>query len=136
MKKSPEKIFTKDVLKALRGESPRERLLHRLHGVALILGGLSASEAARIYGDSARAVAYWVKRFNDEGVAGLEEEARPGRPSKLDATRMKKVQTFLKQSEAKSQPVNADTLSNFILTEFGIALTSRQCWRILNRLKT
>jgi transposase len=102
----------------------------------LVLSGFSASEVARIYGDSPRAVAYWVKRFNDEGAAGLEEEARPGRPSKLNAAQMKKVQTFLKRSRAKSQPVNADALSSFILTDLRISLTPRQCWRILNRLRT
>lgn len=136
MKPATQKKIPKDALQQLRGASARERLLHRLHCVALVLTGLSSSEVGRIYGDSPRAVAYWVMRFKAEGVSGLEEEARPGRPSKLNPAQLRKVQTFLKQLAARSKPVNVEALAAFILTEFAIKLTPRQCWRILNRLKS
>ena len=123
------------MLRTLRGETPRERLLHRLHSVVLTLSGQSASEVARIHGDSPRAVAYWVTRFNDEGVAGLEEDQRPGRPSKLNARQMDKLQTFLKRSEQQSKSINAKALATFILKKFSISLTPRQCWRIRNKIK-
>ena len=116
-------------------ESPRARLLHRLHSVALVAYGLSASEVARIFDDSPRAVAYWVKRFKQYGLAGLEEEAKPGRPSKLNPEQMKKLQAFLERSQADAEPVKAEMLAGYILKEFQITLTTRQCWRILNRLK-
>ena len=119
----------------LRGSSPRERLLHRLHSVALVLHGLSAAEAAKVYDDSPRAVAYWVERFQDKDVAGLEEEARSGRPSKLAVSEMKKVQTFIQRSHTISKPLNAQTLSEHIRKNFGIKLTPRQCWRILRRFR-
>ena len=136
MNPTKQKKIPKDALRQLRGASARERLLHRLHCVALVLAGLSASEVGRIYGDSPRAVAYWVKRFKAEGVSGLEEEARPGRPSKLNAAQLKRVQTFWKQAGVQSKPVNAEALASFILTKLRITLTPRQCWRILNRLKS
>lgn len=136
MRKLKQKIIPKGALRLLHGASAHERLLHRLHCVALVLSGIASSEVGRIYGDSPRAVAYWVTRFKVEGVPGLEEEARPGRPSKLSASQMMKVQTFVKQSKVQLKPVNAEALSSFILTGFGITLTPRQCWRILNRLKS
>jgi transposase len=126
----------KEALKALRGESARERLLHRLHSVALVINGASASQAARIYGDSLRAVAYWVKRFKQQGIEGLQEVLRPGRPPRLNAAHRKKVQTFLRRSAAKRKSVRARMLAEYILREFGISLTTRQCWRILKQLKT
>ena len=135
LRKSKKHFLTKDTLKSLRGTTPRERILHRLHSVTLVLNGLSASEAARLYGDSPRAVAYWVTRFNDDGQRGLREEERPGRPSKLNAMQLKKTQRFLQQSEAKSKQVTAEELANFISEEFRISFTPRHCWRILNRLK-
>jgi transposase len=136
MKRKRKSILTKGIQQQLRGETPRERLLHRLHSVVLVLSGYSASEAGRIYGDSPRAVAYWVKRFNDEGMAGLEDDQRPGRPSKLDERQIKQLQTFLKQAKQKTELINAETVAAFILSEFGISLTARQCWRILNKLKS
>lgn len=136
MNPKPKTLRLKKLLVILRGETPRERLLHRLHSVALVLSGLSASEVGRLYGDSARAVAYWVTRFDAEGVRGLEEEARPGRPSKLNPAQMQKLAIFVARSERASKSVNANKLADFILTEFNVVLTPRQCWRILNRLKS
>ena len=131
--KKPKYETTKDTLKILRGDSSRERLLHRLHCVVMALNGSSASESARIYGDSPRAVAYWVRRFQQGGIEGLNEEARPGRPSRLNDAQMKKVQTYLTKAGAQSKPVNAEMLSVFILKKFKIFLTPRQCLRILKR---
>lgn len=125
----------KGLVRDVCAESPRARLLHRLHSVALVAYGLSASDVARIFDDSPRAVAYWVKRFKQYGLAGLEEESRPGRPSKLAPAQMKRLQAFLNRSKANSKPVKAETLAGYILKEYGIVLTIRQCWRILKRLK-
>ena len=128
--------ITKTMLKVLRGETPRERQLHRLHCVTMALNGSSASEAGRIYGDSPRAVAYWVTQFKQKGIDGLTEEARPGRPTKLSDEQLKKVQTFIKQSRGESKPLNSTAVAAFILTEFGIALNANLCWRILKRFTT
>ena len=126
----------KETLKTLRGNSSRERLLHRLHSVALVLKGYSASEAARLYGDSPRAVAYWVRRFEKAGLAGLEEEVRSGRPSRLLPTQWTRVEKFVNQQSKQSKPVNGDVLATFLQAEFKIKLTPRQCWRILKRLRS
>ena len=136
MNKSSSGAMVKETLKRLRGSSARERLLHRLHSVALVLNGLSSSEAARIYGDSPRAVAYWVKRFKQHGVSGLREEARPGRPSRVKPSHLQRVQTFIGRSRAASKPINADSVSAFLLKACGISLTHRQCWRVLKKLRT
>jgi len=135
MKQTSHFFITAKMLRDLCAKSPRDRLLHRLHGVALVFHGLSASEVARMYGDSPRAVSYWVKRFKERGLKGLEEDSRPGRPSKLNPSQWEKLQAFLNQARARSRPVNAETLSAYILNEFDVSLTVRQCWRILKRLK-
>ena len=122
------------MLNELRGDTPRERVLHRLHSVTLVLSGLSASEVARVFGDSPRAVAYWVTRFKKDGLDGLNEEVRPGRPSKLKPSQLKKLQTFLNKSPEKSQMEKAEMTAEFISKQFGIVLTVRQCWRILKRI--
>jgi transposase len=134
MKQNTKFILTGQMVRDICTKSPDARLLHRLHCVGLVNYGLSASEVARIFGDSPRAVSYWVTRFKKEGVDGLREEAKPGRPSKLNSSQMKKVQAFLKQSRAGSRPVKAETLSTFISNEFNIIITSGQCRRILKRL--
>jgi transposase len=127
-KKLPPKL-----LRTLRGSSPEERILHRLHSVVLVLNGFSCSEVAKCYGDSARSVAYWVERFEGKGLAGLEEEARSGRPSKLTPAQLKKVAGFLKGSQTGETPVDGKALSVFIKRRFGVSLTVRQCRRIVKQ---
>ena len=134
MTQKPHFNIPKGMVRDLCAESPRARLLHRLHSVVLVAHGLSASEVGRIFDDSPRAVSYWVKRFRQQGLAGLEEESRPGRPSKLNATQMKKLQTFVKRSQQSSKPVKADALAEYIFKEFRVVLTASQCWRILKRV--
>jgi transposase len=132
MQKATEKDVPNELLKALHGTSPHERILHRLHSVVLVLSGLSCSEVARLYGDSARIVAYWLERYETEGIAGLEEEARSGRPSKLTSTQLQSVKAFVKRS-SPSAPVSGEALSSFIKKRFGVSLTVRQCRRIVKR---
>jgi transposase len=135
MKQNAYHTISQEILEMLRGDSPRERLLHRLHCVTLVLNGLSSSAVARIYGDSPRAVAYWIKRFKKDGEQGLHEESRPGRPSKLNASQLKHVQIFLDKSPAQSKSERVEHLVGYILVKFGITLTVRQCRRIVNRLQ-
>ena len=133
MKRFAQFTISNTFLKRAHGASAAERLVHRLHSVALVASGLTASEAARIYGDSPRAVAYWVTRYKKLGLKGLTEESRPGRPSRLNLSDMKKLELFVRQSRKRSQVVNANVLTKYIKTTFDVTLTVRQCWRILKR---
>ena len=63
--------------------SDESRYDHRLHGVLLIAQGMTCPEAARLLGDAPRSVEYWVRHFEQRGLAGLVEGDRPGRPKRL-----------------------------------------------------
>ena len=136
LKQKQRRTVTKSILRALRGGTPRERVLHRIHCVVLVEGGRSASEVARMYGDSPRAVAYWVERFRAKGLPGLEEDRRSGRPSKLSDVEIKKVEEFVAGAKQRAEAINASALAKFIQSKFGVCLTARQCWRILRKLNT
>ena len=120
-----------EITEMLRGTSERERFLHRLHAVKLVLHGHSCSEVAKIYGDSPRSVAYWVKQFHENGTDGLREEERSGRPSKLNESQIKKLIAFIRKNE---EHVTGAMLSEHILKTFRVKLTARQCWRLLKTL--
>ena len=63
--------------------SQDSRYDHRLHGVLLVAQGMTCPEVARLLGDAPRTVEYWVRRFEEEGLTGLVEGERPGRPPRL-----------------------------------------------------
>src|SRR5882762_11725186 len=63
--------------------SEESRYDHRLHGLLLVAQGMTCPEVARLLGDAPRSVEYWVGRFERDGLAGLLEGERPGRPRRL-----------------------------------------------------
>jgi hypothetical protein len=63
--------------------SQESRYDHRLHGVLLVAQGMSCRQVAGLLGDGPRTVQYWVHAFEREGLAGLQEGERPGRPRRL-----------------------------------------------------
>jgi transposase len=132
---------TENVIFILQDEIRRTdeaRYDHRLHAILLVAQGMSSRQAAQYLGDSPRAVAYWVQRFEAEGLAGLADADRPGRSKKLNQGQINKLETALRNSPFDyGLSVNlwdGKTLSAHIQKEFGIQLGVRQCQRIFRQL--
>jgi transposase len=118
--------------------SEDSRYDHRLHGVLLVAQGMTCPEVARLLGDAPRSLAYWVHRFQQQGLAGLQEGQRSGRPSRLDEKQMAGINRVLrgKPSDAGMR-VNlwdGKTLAAWIQKEYGIQLGVRQCQRLFRQL--
>jgi transposase len=60
------------------------RISARLLALANALDGLPREEAARLAGMTGQTLGDWVHRYNEEGVEGLRDRPRPGRPCALD----------------------------------------------------
>jgi transposase len=99
---------------------------------------MSSRQAAQLLGDSPRTVAYWVQRFETEGLAGLADADRPGRPRKLDQNQVYQIEQALRKSPLEvGLSVNlwdGKALSAYIKKEFGIQLGVRQCQRLFRQL--
>src|SRR3954471_21431012 len=68
---------------ALRPPARRERdgcVSARLLALANALEGLPREEAARLAGMTGQTLGDWIHRYNAEGVEGLRDRPRPGRP--------------------------------------------------------
>src|SRR3954453_23193860 len=71
----------------LRRLARRERdgcVSARLLALANALEGIPREEAARLAGMTGQTLGDWVHRYNTEGVEGLRDRPRPGRPCALD----------------------------------------------------
>lgn len=130
-----------EMVLALQDEIRRtdeSRYDHRLHGVLLVAQGLSCREVARLLGDAPRTVAYWVQRFEDEGLAGLTEVERPGRPRRLSREQLEEISQALRKSPVEyglaSNLWDGKTLSAFVSIRWGITLGVRQSQRLFRQL--
>ena len=130
-----------EMVLALQDEIRRtdeSRYDHRLHGVLLVAQGLSCREVARLLGDAPRTVAYWVRRFEEEGLAGLAEGERPGRPRRLSKEQLEEVSGVLRKSPVdfglSANLWDGKTLSEFVAKRCGITLGVRQSQRLFRQL--
>ena len=111
---------------------------HRLHAVLLVAQGMSCPQVGRLLGDAPRTVEYWVHRFEEEGLSGLVDLERSGRPSRLNDEQYREIGEVLRQSPLDvgldTNLWDGKTLSKFIESRYGISLGVRQCQRLFRQL--
>lgn len=116
--------------------SEESRYDHRLHGVLLVAQGMSCPEVSRLLGDSPRTVEYWIRRFEDKGLAGLVEGERSGRPRRLNDKQLEEINSVLRQPpESIGIPRgiwDGKGLAAFIKKQYGITIGIRQCQYMFN----
>lgn len=74
------------------------RIKERLLMVRLVKESKSCREVARVLKRSPAIITIWIKRFNKEGIKGLKDKPRSGRPSKLSKEETKELKEDLKKS--------------------------------------
>src|ERR671929_2240316 len=74
-------------LRALARRERDGRVSSRLLALANALDGMRRDEAARPAGMDRQTLRDWVHRYNAQGVGGLRDRPRPGRPCALDEGR-------------------------------------------------
>jgi transposase len=118
--------------------SEESRYDHRLHGILLLCSGLSCSEVAKLLGHGVRTIQYWVRRFEKIGFTGLEDTARPGRPSIVDEDIRREIDIDLRNSPRDfgySQNLwDSKLLSHHLSKQYNFKLGERQCRRLFHQL--
>lgn len=129
------------IVLALQDEIRRceeSRYDHRLHAVLLVAQGMTCPQAAELLGDSARSVEYWARRFEQDGLAGLREGQRSGRPRRLSDDHLRRIERVLRQSPREAGLDaglwDGKTLAAWIERELGVELGVRQCQRLFRQL--
>ena len=111
----------------------------RLLALALVLDGASRTAAARAAGMDRQTLRDWVHRYNGEGVAGLRDRPRSGRPGQLSEAQLAELARLV---EAGPDPAvhgvvrwRCVDLQGEIRTRFGVEISERHVGRLLQRLK-
>ncbi len=131
--------MTKQALLEMAQRDPTTWLGIRITAGLLVLEGWTSSQIAELFGLSRWSVVQWIQRLNKEGVTGLEEKGRDGRPLKLD----RRVQNQLEQALMKHPcelGLSYDhwdeiTVVEYLEREYGIRLKVHQAQRLLRRMR-
>src|SRR5277367_5096857 len=89
---------TRERLLALAEESPGAWLGLRIAILILFLDGYRPTFLAELFGLSRMTLTRWVHRLNRQGLAGLQEKPRAGRPTQLTPRLRRQLSEHLKQS--------------------------------------
>ena len=118
--------------------SEESRYDHRLHAVLLVAKGMSCPKVSDWLGDPERTVRFWVNRYIRDGLQGLIENERSGRPSKLTSKQLKHIDSVLRSKPEdvglRGAVWDGKSLSTFIRQEFAVNLSIRQCQRLFRQL--
>jgi len=105
-----------------------QKVRERLRLISCIMEGHSAREVAEIMMVSESKVNYWKRRFRDEGLEGLRERPRSGRPPKVKRWRMERIRRIV---EAKQYWMATD-VKRLIHERTGVDYTLMHVTRLLH----
>lgn len=118
--------------------SDEGRYFHRLHGILLVCRGFSCGQVADVLGCSVRTVHNWIRRFREEGPAGLQENRRTGRRASLSPSALEQLRGELSRSPSRlgyrDMRWGGRLLQEHLEREYGVTISVRQCQRLFHRL--
>lgn len=112
------------------------RMRIRLLALSHIKDGANNTQTAKYLKVSRRSVNDWVKRFNAEGIDGLKEKSRSGRPCLLSLKQLQKLKIFIQENSVKPNGgrLNASMVLNYIENEFAVEYKLKNIYRLLHQL--
>jgi transposase len=131
----------KAVQTVIRREIDRDeasRYDHRLHALLLVAGGRSCTEVAQWFGENASTVQRWVRRFRVQGLDGLHDGERPGRPGALDPVQWRRLEADLRKTPRyfgfAARSWDGPTFAEHLRRCYGVDLGLRQCQRLFRQM--
>jgi len=125
-------------LRRLARQETAGRVACRLLGVANALDGMRREQAARQAGMDRQTLRDWVIRFNAEGVEGLRDRPKSGRPPWLDEGQMAAFRALvLRGPDPERDGVStwrAKDLCRIVDQRFGVVYSENGMLRLLHDL--
>jgi transposase len=123
--------------RACRADDPDQA--RRLLAIAMVLEGMSREEAAKAAGMQRQTLRDWVIRYNADGVDGLINRPRPGRPPRLTQAHLAELDQLVETGpDVEVHGVvrwRCIDLKAVIQERFGVDLSERSVGRILGQRK-
>ena len=108
----------------------------RMLAIAMVLDGASREAAAQAAGMQRQTLRDWVHRYNAEGIAGLADRPRSGRPALLSPDQLAELVRIV---EAGPDPEvdgvvrwRCLDLKGVVAARFDVAISERSVGRVLN----
>jgi transposase len=132
------KSVTREALLEMAEMIPGAWMGIRIAALLLILEGWKSSQIARLFDLTRWSVVKWIQRVNEQGVSGLEEKERSGRPCRLDPNVQQALEKALER-EPREFGLKRNRWDGIVVVEYlerfhGIKIQVRQAQRWIRRL--
>ena len=121
-------------LRAFAHTSPSPRAAARALAIANALEGLPRAEAAQRAGMNTQTLRDAVIRYNEEGLPGLQDRPRSGRPPKLTAQERAALAALVQDAGPGRTPTTHKELAELVWTRFGKRLHPASVRKLLRRM--
>ena len=125
-------------LRAAARASADAKQASRILAIAMVLDGYSRKDAAQLCGMDRQTLRDWVHRYNKEGLDGLADRPRSGRPSSLSWVEQGKLASWVEEGADLTRDgvvrFRRADLRNRIAAAFGVELHERSVGKLLHRL--
>mgnify|MGYP003571697318 CR=1 FL=1 len=122
--------------KTLIARETNGRMRVRLMALSHIKDDANKAQVARNLRISRRSVNDWVKKFYEDGLDGLKEKPRTGRPYALSQSQLAQLSQYVRNNSIKENGdrLNAETLATYITQEFKVDYSIFNVYRLLHKL--
>ena len=131
--------LSSDALRLAARRAKDSAQARRLLALAQVIDGGSRREAARAGAMDRQTLRDWVHRYNAEGIEGLCDRPRSGRPPQLSDAQLAELACLVEAGpELAVQRVvrwRCVDLQGEIKARFGVEISERHVGRLLKRLK-
>jgi len=129
---------TKQALLEMAQQEPQTWLGIRIAAGLLVLEGWTSSQVAELFDVSRWSAVQWIQRLNKEGISGLEEKPRFGRPVRMNENIQKLLEQAL-MKDPRNQGISRNRWDGVAVVEYlerehGVHLKVRQAQRWIRRL--
>lgn len=125
-------------LQQLRRRKTHQAIALRLQIIILAQQGHTAPQIVQAVGLTRRPVQDWVRRYNAQGLKGLDHCARPGQPTKLPADQesafKQRLRAGPRDADAGVCTLRGRDLQRILLEQFGVAHSLSGVYKLLHRL--
>ena len=113
------------------------RLAQRIHGVYLASKGLTCPEIMNITVAARPTIQQWVHKYNKQGIVGLKDNPRTGKPTILPRKKESKFRKRIEAGPTKADGVsvlNGPVIRRILEREFGVLYSRQGLYDLLHRL--
>ncbi len=132
------KSVSREALLKMAEKVPGAWIGLRIAAVLLLLEGWKSTQVARLLGLTRWSVVKWIRRINTQGVEGVNEVHRPGRPPRVGADIQQALEEAL-QKNPRSLGLKRNRWDGVVVAEYlervyGVQVKVRQAQRWIRRL--